>query len=57
MIALYIDSCIVHGFILSWQAAPPQYCKRSIWDCVGFYRMHTFLNLLVESQFKSVLSL
>jgi hypothetical protein len=57
MIALYIDSCTVPGFVLSWQDAPPQYHARSIWDHVGFYTMHTFLNQLVESQFKSVLSL
>jgi hypothetical protein len=32
---------------------PPQYCEHSIWDHVGFYAIHTFLNLLVESQFDS----
>jgi hypothetical protein len=57
MIALYVDSCIVHGFVLSWQGAPPQYCTHSIQDCVGFYTMHTLLNLLVESQFESFLKL
>jgi hypothetical protein len=57
MIALYVDSCIVPGFVLSWQGAPPQYCARCIWDCVGFYTMHTLLNPLVESQFESFLKL
>jgi hypothetical protein len=56
MFVLYIDSRIVRGFVLTWQGAPPQYCECSIWDCVGFYMMHTLLNLLVESQFESVLS-
>jgi hypothetical protein len=57
MIALQVDSSTVRGFVLSWQGAPPQYCVRIIWDCVGFYRMHTFLNRLVESQFESVSNL
>ena len=57
MIPLYVDSLIVRGFILSWQDAPPQYCERSIWDHVGFYIMHTLLNLLVESQSGSFLRL
>jgi hypothetical protein len=57
MITLYIDSHIVPGFVLSWQGALPQYREYSIWDWVGFYMMHTFLNLLVESKFESVLSL
>jgi hypothetical protein len=55
--ALYVDSCIVHGFVLSCQDGSPQYCEQSIWDCVGFYMMYTFLDLLVESQFKSFLKL
>jgi hypothetical protein len=57
MTALYVDSRTVHGFVLSWRGAPPQYRARSIWDPVGFYMMHTFLNLIVESQFESVLIL
>jgi hypothetical protein len=36
---------------------PPQYCECSIWDCVGFYTILTFLNSLVESQFVSFLKL
>jgi hypothetical protein len=36
MIELYIDSCIVRGFVLSWHGAPSQYCEHSIWDCAGF---------------------
>jgi hypothetical protein len=43
----------VRGFVLSWRGAPPQYHEHSIWDRVGFYTMHTFLNSLVESQFES----
>jgi hypothetical protein len=57
VIALYVDSCIVRGFFLSWRDTPPQYCECSIWYPVGFYTMHTFLNLLVESQFESFLKL
>ncbi len=52
-VALYIDSSTVCGFFLSWQGVPPQYCDCSILDCVEFYTMHTFLNLSVESLFKS----
>jgi hypothetical protein len=44
-VALYIDSSTVRGFYLSWQGVPSQYPERSIWDRVGFYMMHTFLNL------------
>jgi hypothetical protein len=57
MIALYVGSCIVRGFVLSWCDTPPQYCERSIWDGVGFYTIYTFLNLLVESQIDSFLML
>ncbi len=57
MIALYVGPPIVCGFVLSWWDTPPQYCERSIWDCVGFYTIHAFLNLLVESQFDSFLKL
>ena len=57
MIALYVDSRIVCGFVLSWQDAPPQYRERSIWDCVGLYTMHTFPNLVVESQLNHFYSL
>ncbi len=56
-VALYINSCSVCGFFLSWRGVPPQYCECSIWGCVGFYRIHTFLNPSVESQFKSFLKL
>ncbi len=40
MITQYIDSCIVWGFILSWQDAPPQYRERSIWDHVACRILH-----------------
>ncbi len=55
MIVPYLGSCIVCGFVLSWWDTPPQYCERSIWDRVGLYTIHTFLNLLVERQFDSFL--
>jgi hypothetical protein len=32
----------------------PQSFERSIWDCVGFYMIHTFLDPLVESQFRII---
>ncbi len=57
MIAPYVDSHIVCGFVLSWQDTPPQHCEHSIWDCVGINTMPTFLNSLVESQFDSFLKL
>jgi hypothetical protein len=57
MVALYVNSRVVCGFFLGWQGAPLQSFERSVWDCVGFYRIHTFLGPLVESQFKSFLKL
>ncbi len=56
-IALYVNSSTVCGFFLSWGGAPPQYPEHSVWGCVGFYTIHTFLNPSVESQFKSFLEL
>ncbi len=52
--ALYVDSSTVCGFFLSWHGAPPQYHERSAWGHVGFYRIHTFLNPSVESQFRII---
>jgi hypothetical protein len=49
MVALYVNSCIVCGFFLSWLDGPPQSFERSIWNRVGFYMIHTFLDPLVES--------
>ncbi len=57
MTALYVESSTVCGFFLSWQGASPQYHEHSVWGCVGFYTIHSFLDLLVESQFKSFLKL
>ncbi len=54
MVALYVNSRIVCGFFLSWWGGPPQSCEHSIWDCVGFYTMHTFLDLSVERQFRII---
>ncbi len=54
MVALYVNSRIVCGFFPSWQGAPPQSFERSIWDCVGFYTIHTFLEPSVESQFRII---
>jgi hypothetical protein len=53
-VALYINSCIVCGFFPSWQGAPPQSFEQSIWDRVGFYMIHTFLEPSVESQFRII---
>ncbi len=50
MVSLYVNSCIVCGLFCSWQGVPPQSFERSIWDCVGFYTIDTFLNLSVECQ-------
>ncbi len=57
MVAWYINSHIVCGLFCSWWGAPSQSFECSIWDCVGFYMIHTFLNPLVECQVKSFLSL
>ncbi len=54
MVALYINSRIVCGFFVSWWGGPPQSFEHSIWDCVGFYMIHTFLGPLVESQFRII---
>jgi hypothetical protein len=54
MVALYINSRIVCGFFLSWLGGPPQSFECSIWNRVGFYTIHTFLDLLVESQFRII---
>ncbi len=54
MVALYVNSCIVCGFFLSWLGGPPQSFEHSIRDCVGFYTIHTFLDLLVESQLRII---
>ncbi len=54
MVALYVNSRIVCGFFLSWLGGSPQSFERSIWDCVGFYTIHTFLDPLVESQFRII---
>ncbi len=56
-VALYVNSRIVCGLFHSWQGAPPQSFERSIWDRVGFYKMHTFLDPPVEYQIKSFLKL
>ncbi len=56
-VTLYINSRIVCGFFLSWWGGPPQSFERSIWDRVGFYMIHTFLDPSVESQLESFLSL
>ncbi len=56
-VALYVNARIICGFILSWQGAPPQSFEYSVWDCVGFYTIHTFPNPSVENQFKSFLKL
>jgi hypothetical protein len=53
-VALYINSSIVCGFFLSWQSVPPQYSEHSVWGHVGFYTIHTFLEALVESQFRII---
>jgi hypothetical protein len=45
---------MVCGFFLSWLGGPPQSFEHSIWDCVGFYMIHTFLDLSVESQFRII---
>jgi hypothetical protein len=45
------------GLFCSWQGVPPQSFERSVWDCVGFYMIHTFLNPSVECQVKSFLKL
>ena len=52
MVALYVNSHIVCGFFLSWLGGPPQSFEHSIWDRVGFYIIHTFLDPLVESQLR-----
>ncbi len=57
MVALCVNSRIVCGFFLSWWGGPPQSFERSIWDHVGFYMIHTFLDPSVESQLESFLSL
>jgi hypothetical protein len=54
MVALYINSHIVCDFFLSWLGGPPQSFERSIWDSVGFYMIHTFLDPSVESQFRFI---
>ncbi len=48
---------LVCGLFCSWQGVPPQIFERSIWDHVGFYTIHTFLNPLVECSVKSFLKL
>ncbi len=54
MVALYVNSRIVCGFFLGWLGGPPQSFERSIWDCVGLYTIHTFLDPLVESKFRII---
>jgi hypothetical protein len=54
MVPLYVNSRIVCGFFLSWLGGPPQSIERSIWDRVGFYTIHTFLDPSVESQFRII---
>jgi hypothetical protein len=54
MVALYVNSRIICGFFLSWLGGPPQSFEHSIWDCVGFYMIHTFLDPSVESQFRII---
>jgi hypothetical protein len=54
MVTLYVNSRIVCGFFLSWLGEPPQSFERSIWDCIGFYTIHTFLDPSVESQFRII---
>ncbi len=51
---MYINSRIVCGFFLSWWGGPPQSFERSIWDCVGFYTIHTIFDPTVESQFRII---
>ncbi len=41
--ALCIESSTECGFSLGWQGASPWNSAWNIWDCVGFYAMHTFL--------------
>ncbi len=53
MVSLYIDSSTACGYFLSWGGMPPQHCDHCIWDRVGFYTMHTFLNPSVDGHFKS----
>jgi hypothetical protein len=57
MVALYVNSHIVCGFFLSWLGGPPQSFEHSIWDRVGFYSIHTFLDPSVEISLESFLSL
>jgi hypothetical protein len=57
MVAQYINYSILCGLFCSWQGVPPQSFECGIWDCVGFYRIHTFLNPLVKCQVKSFLKL
>ncbi len=54
MAALYVNSCIVGGFFLSWWGAPPQSFECSVWDYVGFYMIHTFLDPSVEIQLRVI---
>ncbi len=54
MVALYVNSRIVCGFFFSWWGGPPQSFEHSIWDCVGFYMIYTFLDPSVESQFRII---
>jgi hypothetical protein len=54
MVALYINSRIVCGFFLGWLGGPPQSFERSIWDSVGFYTIHTFLDPSVDSKFRII---
>ncbi len=54
MVALYINSRIVCGFFLSWWGGPRQSFERSIWDCIGFYTIYTFLDPSVEIQFRII---
>ncbi len=54
MVALQVNSHIVCGFFLSWLGGPPQSFECSIWDCVGFYMIHTFLDPSAESQFRII---
>jgi hypothetical protein len=54
MVALYVNSRIVCGIFLSWLGGPPQSFEHSIWDHVGFYTIHTFLDLSDESQFRII---
>ncbi len=54
MVAQYANSHIVCGFFLSWWGGPSQSFEHSIWDHVGFYTIHTFLDPSVESQFRII---